>query len=248
MHFLHPEFARYAQALMDLTEYARDNNCSPEQLDEIVSESSDWSEAFAWAMSVLMNNRVTGLAGSAFGVPFLNPDICAKFVTEAVRLGDEYGHTPNPDEEPAYQIPEIVLKHVAPDIHEKVSDLVQYLNIWFMLIYQTTPKSISSIQFAKYEPDGTGNGNWHIDEDSDFTAVVSLAPEMFEGGGTDIMVSPVEYMSVPPLPAGYALLMNGKQIRHRGRQVTSGVRHLLVFWLDSLDDSDDVGVCESQTE
>lgn len=230
---LHPDFRQHYPALMEIITYAKNADPQPETLAEMIEQDDEWLSAWQWAMGILVTNRVTGLAGSAFAVPFLHPDVCGKLVDEAVRLGIEHGHQPNLEEDSPYQIPELVLKHVAPELHERCAELVEALKIWFLLIYHVAPNSISSIQFAKYEPNGTAHGNWHHDRDSDFTAVVSLAPELFEGGGTDIRLNAVDYHSVPPLPAGFALIMNGKQIQHRGRAVESGVRHLLVFWLDS---------------
>lgn len=237
LNSLHPDLRPHFPALMEIITYAKSADPQPEALLEMIEQDEEWSSAFGWAMSVLTNYRVTGLAGSAFAVPFLHPDVCANLVGEAVRLGEEHGHQPNPEEDSPYQIPELVLKHLDPVLYEHCAELVEVLKVWFLMIYHVAPNSISSIQFAKYEPNGTDHGNWHHDRDSDFTAVVSLAPELFEGGGTDIRLNPVEYHSVPPLPAGYALIMNGKQIQHRGRAVTAGVRHLLVFWLDSRADS-----------
>lgn len=230
---LHPELLKHAPALMEIIRCAKEVTDDPEKLAELIEEDHEWLEAYQWAIGTLTANRVTGLAGSAYAVPFLHPDVCANLVAEAVRMGEERGFVPNPEEEGPYQIPEIVVNHADPALHDHLAGLIDYLNIWFLLIYQIVPNSISSIQFAKYEPNGTAHGNWHHDRDSDFTAVVSLAPDLFEGGGTDIRLSPTLHHSVPPLPAGYALIMNGKQILHRGRAVTEGTRHLLVYWLDS---------------
>lgn len=232
MNSLHPDFRRHAPALIEIIECAKDLRPEPEKLDELICEDDDWKAAYQWALAVLTENRVTGLGGSVFAVPLLHPDVCRNLVGEAMRLGEQYGHRPNLEEEGPYQIPEIVVEHADKELHAELVKLIRYLNVWFMLIYQMEPASISSIQFAKYEPSGTGHGNWHNDRDSSFTAVVSLAPDLFDGGGTDIMLSPVDYFSIPALPAGYALILNGKQIRHRGRQVTAGERHLLVYWLD----------------
>lgn len=237
MNALHPEFRQHADALLEMIEYAKAETPEPEKLWELIEQDDSWHAAYSWAMTYLVNNRVAGLGGSAYGVPFLHPEVCSKLVAEAVRLGEVHGHRPNLEEDSPYQIPEIVVKHVAPELHEELAGLIEYLNIWFMLIYQVAPTSISSIQFAKYEPNGTAHGNWHHDRDSSFTAVVSLAPELFTGGGTDLRLSPTEFYSVAPLPPGFALIMNGKQLHHRGRAVESGVRHLLVFWLDSCADS-----------
>lgn len=242
---LHPDFLAHAPALLEICQYAKANEPEPETLALLIEEDPEWLASWNWAHSLLCANRVTGLAGSAFAVPFLHPDVCANLVNEAVLLGDRHGFRPNLEEDSPYQIPEIVVKHVAPELHDMLAELIPFLNIWYMLIYQAEPQKISSIQFAKYEPSGTGHGNWHHDNDSEFTAVVSLAPEMFEGGGTDIRLNALEHTSIPPLPAGYALILNGKQILHRGREVTAGVRHLLVFWLDGVSCGDSVSITQT---
>lgn len=244
---LHPEFREHAGVLLEIIEYARAHNPQTEELAALIQEDAEWLASWNWAHNRLCSDRVTGLSGSAFAVPFLHPAVCANLVAEAVVLSAAHGHKPNLDEDSPYQIPEIVLKHVAPELHDRLADLIPYLNIWFMLIYQTGPQSISSIQFAKYEPNDTAHGNWHHDKDSDFTAVVSLEPELCKGGGTDIRVNAAEYASINPLPAGYALIMNGKQIMHRGRSVEEGVRHLLVFWLDSALRDDSVSIKQTPT-
>ncbi|NTE96723.1 hypothetical protein [Agrobacterium tumefaciens] len=228
---LHPDFRPHAQALLEILAYAKANNPEPEALVEWIGQDESRHHSWMWADSMLKLNRVMALGGSAFAVPFLDPDVCEGLVDHSVELGVQHGHRPNLEENPAYQIPEIVVKHVAPSLHDLLAHWGDFLNIWFMLIWQCEPSHISSIQFAKYEPNGTAHGNWHHDQDSPFTAVVSLAPELFEGGGTDIRLTATEYCSIPPLPPGYALILNGQQLMHRGRAVTSGVRHLLVYWL-----------------
>lgn len=228
---LHPELRQHLPALLEILSYAYEAKPEPDELADQIAGIAEWMDAYSWAMGYLTNNRVTAFGGAAYGVPLLDPAYCAHLVSESERLGAERGYVPNPDEDSPYQIPELVLSHVAPGLHEDIADLLPALNAWFTLIYQVVPERISSIQFAKYEPNGTAHGNWHHDKDSPFTAVVSLAPELFTGGGTDIRTTPTSFVSIDPLPAGFALVMNGQQIMHRGRAVESGVRHLLVLWL-----------------
>lgn len=228
---LHPELRMMMPALTEILTFARETEPEPEALAAAIAAQPLWAEAWDWAGTILANNRITGFGGSIYAVPFLDPLYCQRLTVEAERLGVEFGHRPNLSEEPAYQIPELVLRECDIELHNTIADLSQFLCAWWSMIFQTVPKSISTIQFAKYEPNGTAHGNWHNDEDSDFTAVVSLDPSQFKGGGTDLKVSPTSYISVPPLPAGYALLFNGKMIQHRGRAVEAGVRHLLVLWM-----------------
>lgn len=228
---LHPDLREHLPALLEIITCAKEVTDDPERLSELIEEDEEWLAAWAWARDLLLANRVTGLSGSVFGVPLLDPAYCDELVGHAERLGGEVGHEPNPTEGAAYQIPELVLSRVAPDLYAEVQQLLPFLNVWFLLVYQLEVGGVSSIQFAKYEPNGTPHGNWHHDRDSDLTAVVSLAPELHLGGGTDIRLSPVDYVPVAPLPKGWALVFDGKHVQHRGRAVDAGVRHLLVFWL-----------------
>lgn len=236
-HLLHPEFAIHADTLLEIISTASATSPEPEALAELIKEDADWLASWTWAMNIVSNNRVVGLSGCAYGVPFLNEQAADALVGLAVKMGDKVGFTPNEEEEKPYQIPEIVIGHFSEDCHAKVRDLIKYLNIWFALIYGNTPRSISSIQFTKYEPSDTAGGNWHFDEESDFTAVVSLAPELYQGGGTDIKITPTDYHHIPGLYKGFALVFNGKMMAHRGAKVDSGVRHLLTYWLSSSVDT-----------
>lgn len=231
--YLHPELRQHLAALREIILCAKEVSDDPERLMGFIEEDPEWTAAYVWARDLLLQNRVTGLGGSVYGVPFLDPAYCDRLVNTAERLGKEVGHKPNPDEDAPYQIPELVLKHVDRALYDDMAKLVEALNVWFLLIYQTEARSVASIQFAKYMPNGTAHGNWHHDRDSDLSAVVSLAPELCVGGGTDVRMSAVDYFSVDQLPKGYALLFAGKHIQHRGRAVEDGVRHLLVFWLET---------------
>ncbi|MBB76597.1 MAG: hypothetical protein CMJ75_18990 [Planctomycetaceae bacterium] len=231
---LHPDLREHIDALLEVCAYGREHNPEPEALLTAISTNQDWLNAYEWANGIVLNNRVAGLAGNAFAVPFLSEKICDALVRESLKLGAEHGYKPNTEEESPYQIPEIVIKHVDPELFDQLYQTLRYLEVWFLLIYHTSPTDVASIQFARYEEGFTDHGNWHHDRDSDFTAVVSLNPGEFEGGGTDIRLTATSYYSVPPLPKGYALILNGKQIHHRGRRVNKGIRHLLVYWLAGL--------------
>ena len=236
--FLHPEFAPHAKNLMEIIRWAQAANPEPEEMLECIARDDKWNASYGWAMELLMQNRVACLGGFAYGVPMFSATACTGLLQTAQKMGEKHGFTPNHEEAESEQIPEIVVKHYDESAYGELVGSIEYMNVWFLLIYHTIPKSVSSIQFTKYEPSETPRGNWHHDLDSDFTAVVSLAPELFEGGGTDLRLTPTSYFSLDKLPKGYALLFNGKQIQHRGRAVTSGVRHLLTFWLDSAPESD----------
>ncbi|ARV77145.1 hypothetical protein SKUL_46 [Pseudomonas phage Skulduggery] len=233
LKLLHPEFAYHAPRLLEIIAAARELNPEPDQLAALIDEDEQWLESYGWAMTIIGTQRVTTSAGCVYAVPFLNEGACDALVQLAARLEAEHGYRPNAAEERDYQIPEIVVKHYDKGAYAELRGLLEYLNIWFQFVYYTAPNFITSIQFTKYEPSDTPRGNWHHDRDSDFTAVVSLAPELHEGGGTDVRLTPTAAHRVPKLPKGFALLFNGKQVQHRGAPVESGTRHLLTFWLDS---------------
>lgn len=230
---LHPEFLAHLPALKEIIEMAKDMDPEPEQLNEFIQQDEDWATAWNWAVSVVSNNRVSCLGGNAYAVPFLHPDVANNFKKLAIKMGDEHGWKPNAEEERPYQIPEIVIAHHDQRMHDLLATQAKYLDIWHLILYQTVPESVSSIQFTKYSPEDTAHGNWHHDKCSDFTAVVSLNPGEFVGEGTDLKLTPVAIHTVPPLPAGYAMLLNGKQLQHRGGRVTEGTRYLLTFWMES---------------
>lgn len=231
---LHPDFLARLPALQEIIDMAKEMDPEPGQLQAYIDEDEEWSAAWAWAMDVVTHNRVSCLGGNAYAVPFLHPGVAENFKQLAIKLGEEHGWKPNADEETPYQIPEIVLKHCDPRLHELMAAQAKYLDVWHLILYQAVPNKVSSIQFTKYSPEDTANGNWHHDQCSDFTAVVSLNPGEFVGGGTDLKLSPTQVHAVPPLPAGYALLLNGKQLQHRGRYVEEGTRYLLTFWMESV--------------
>ena len=230
---LHPEFRKYVTALEDIIDMAQTLTPSPEDLRAFIDEDEEWKEAWSWALSVLENNRVSCLGGNAYGVPFLHPDVARNLMIQGIAMGEEHGWKPNDEEEEPYQIPEIVVSHYNQRFHDLLAAQAKYLDIWHLILYQTIPEKTTSIQFTKYDAEETDHGNWHHDKCSDFTAVVSLNPGDFVGGGTDLRVTPVEFLTVPPLPAGFALLLNGKQLQHRGRKVEQGTRYLLTFWMES---------------
>lgn len=230
---LHPEFLLHVDALKELIDWASSERPEPEDLAEAIKANPDWYASYTWAMSHLAQSRIDGLAGCVYSVPFLSPEFCGNLISQSEVLAVNGGWRTNDCEPKPYQIPEIVIRKRDPALHELLEGLIPFLNLWFALVYQAVPQSVSSIQFTKYSPADIAGGNWHHDLDSDFTAVVSLAPSMYEGGGTDVRVTPIHYVRVPPLKPGYAMIFNGKQILHRGCPVTSGSRYLLTYWLDS---------------
>ena len=163
-----------------------------------------------------------------YTMPFLSPEYCDLLLAEANVMS---GYEVNPGEEIPFQIPELVLQ-------ERCITLAECLSTIFHEVYGPIcnvlmgidPTELRTVQFAKYQPNEVGHGNWHVDVDSDVSVVVSLNPGEFTGGGTDLRTGPLASIEVPALPKGHALLFNGKTTLHRGRAVTEGRRDLLVFW------------------
>lgn len=224
--WLHPELARHLPALRRMAGRMVDSGC------ELLLTDGDAEEgaAASWLL------QQAGTQG-CWQLPFLHPDYCDKLVVEAEAMAKTVGFTPNPDEQEDYQIPELVLQHVCPTLYTGLSVLKQQvIDTYTMLLFGSKATDIRSIQFARYEPNGVAHGNWHRDAESDITAVVSLQPHMFEGGGTDIRTNAFFSFHVPKLPQGYCLLFHGKARLHRGHAVTSGHRDLLVFWSEYSED------------
>ena len=230
---LHPLLRQHAPALLSLIDMAKETNPEPEELERLIEANPAWATSYQWVISTLMENRLQAMGGNVYAVPFLDPSVCKRLIEQSDKIAEDGGWRRNPAEDSPYQIPEIVLEKRDKTLFNVLAGLIKYLDIYHSILYQNRPTSISSIQFTKYSPDGVSAGNWHHDLDSDFSAVVSLDPEMFEGGGTDVKLAPTLYHHIPPLPQGYALLFNGKMIHHRGCEVTKGSRYLLTYWLDS---------------
>lgn len=231
--FIHQELRQHAGSLMALIAECSDRVMSPEEVCERVESDAELTNAYNWVMTTLSHNHVVGYGGPVYMVPFLDPGFCAGLMIQAEELARVGGWRRNECEDSPYQIPEIVVQHRNLALHDLLADLIPYLNIYHAMAYQAVPKVIGSIQFTKYSQSDCNGGNWHHDLDSDFTATVSLAPHAFEGGGTDIRLSPTKSMRIPPLPTGHALLFNGQKIHHKGAPVTKGERHLLTYWLSS---------------
>lgn len=226
-NLLHPELREHLPAIKEIITCAKEVSSDPERLADLIAEDESWLAAYSWYMDYLTCNSVVTCGGTVYGVPFLAPEFCDLLLVGA----DQSGYEVNKTEGQPYQIPEIILADKMPDHYAVCVELIQYLNLWFNLIWQLDAGEITSIQLAKYEPSDTPRGNWHHDRDSDLTAVVSLAPELHTGGGTDIRLSATAYHRAPPLPKGFALIFNGKLVQHRGCPVESGERNLLVYWL-----------------
>ncbi len=201
---------------------------TPEDISAMMSNEQVRS-AYEQALSQLGGSVRFTMAGPVYTIPMLTPEFC----DEIVRRARGYSYEVNEAEGLAYQIDEAVLQEKDPELYDQLAELLPVLNVWSLLVYQRPVTRVSSFQIARYTPEGTNQTGFHHDKTSDITAVISLNPGEFEGGGTEIRVRPDMAELVPPLPKGSALFFNGKMIHHRGAQVTSGERYLLVCWLES---------------
>lgn len=225
---LHPEFRRHVVPLLEAIEHAAGADSEdPTDLAEMIAANPEWDEAMSWSTEQLVRGRYDVAGGVAYTLPFLHPNFARWLAVRAEAIGE---FAPNPDEQPDYQIPEIVLRDRDRELHDHLAGCAVFLRAWTALIWQRVPTELTSIQFARYAPEGTAHGHWHHDAVSDISAVTSLDPARFTGGGTDLRDGPFGIVTINPLPAGHVLLFDGKQIMHRGRHVETGVRHLLVMW------------------
>lgn len=201
---------------------------SPAEIS-VMLQDPEVRSAYEHALSTLGGSVRFTMAGPVYTIPMLSPEFC----DEIVRRARGYTYDVNEEEGLAYQIDEAVLQEKDPELYDRLGELLPVLNVWSLLVYQRPVTRVSSFQIARYTPDGTDQTGFHHDKSSDITAVISLNPGEFEGGGTEVRVRPDLAELVPPLPKGSALFFNGKMIHHRGAQVTSGERYLLVCWLES---------------
>lgn len=147
----------------------------------------------------------------------------------------------NEEEGEAYRIPELITADYRD--MEELDDLLKEIGrevLWpiFHVMFGNPPNYFSSVQFARYEhPTNVGTG-WHSDTTSEASCVVSLAPELHEGGGTILMPDGAfgPPMYIDPLPKGHAILFNGRKTLHRGLELKSGVRNLMVYWMGNRED------------
>ncbi|WYW03500.1 2OG-Fe(II) oxygenase [Pseudomonas phage vB_PpuP-Laguja-5] len=218
--WLHPELRQHLPALKSLARVLTEGG---HEIPTIVVDTE--LDALEWLQRGWETGRV-------YSIPMFSEEYCDKLIAEA----DGMHYEVNEDEEQPYQIPEVVLANECEALHKCMAVYLKEIIVPICeILFGSSPTWISSIQLARYTPQGVGHGNWHVDADSLFTAVVSLNPESFKGGGTDIRTGPLSYSHIPALPKGHALLFHGKTTLHRGCEVTEGRRDLLVFWSEVKD-------------
>jgi len=178
----------------------------------------------------ILNLPITEHHEGIYSFQLLSKEYCEIILSKT----NKYNYSVNCDENTYAQIPEVVLEEHDDELYSKMYcvflDSVKPLS---KLMYGVEPKTVNSIQLARYSSGSTDKGNWHFDEDSDITLVISLNNE-HSGGGTVIKPYGLgKEFIVPQLQAGEALLFRGKHYMHKGLPVTSGTRDLMVFWSES---------------
>lgn len=208
------------------------NRCAAEEADpdrilDLIEQDEEVSNAYYHELERLSNYCYGAMGGNIFLAPLMTPSECDALLDNIA----EYDFTPNLEEGAEYRIEEAVLENVDPGAYEALKEfLLPVLNAYCLMINSTPITKVVSFQIAKYRPEGTPGTGWHHDKESDFTAVISLNPGNFEGGGTGFRMAPHSTVDVPPLMQGHAVLFNGRSVQHRGLPVTSGERLLLVCW------------------
>lgn len=175
---------------------------------------------------------ITHYGPMIFSAPVLHEDECDYLSKFAHEFRDKF--STNPAEENDYRIDELMLEVHSEDLYDQCSFLCFHrINPLFRLIMGHEPKIVSSIQLARYTPKTTKKTDYHTDDESELTCLVSLAPDRFKGGNTHFRpwgINSTEVV-VPPLPKGHGLFFNGRGVHHKGGEVSEGEKLILVYWL-----------------
>jgi hypothetical protein len=199
-----------------------------DRLDTRIKTSNEWIKGEdREILSTIMGHTFKEHAQGVYSFPFLSKAMCKQLVSKS----KGYKYEVNDYEDSPYQMPEVILADKDLELYERMlslfmTNIPEITNV----MYARKTTEIRSVQLAKYSPDTISAGNWHHDEDSDLTLVVSLS-DTHEGGGT--MIHPYgldKSITIPQMPAGHALLFRGKHYLHKGLPVTKGERNILVFW------------------
>ena len=155
------------------------------------------------------------IASSAFVLPVLSPEGCQAILDRA----HAYDWSENHDgEAEPYRMLEAVYAAVDPEFGTMLhSVLMSGLAPWWMMTRGRLPTRTASLQLAQYSADDRAGGEFHRDRDSNYSCVISLNPDEYEGGGTDIRDGLIGEFHLPRLPQGYGLFFDGRGIIHRGR-------------------------------
>lgn len=201
-----------------------------EHLDTLPKDRDNWLPLDISKSIDQLLNSFTSYGYGIYSFKLFSPKFCKYILDRASKL--EYAV--NDIEETLYQMPECILANEDIKLYEETLEMFMS-NVTYITkcLYFTESKEVTSIQLAKYSDCNISKGNWHFDEDSDITLVVTLNND-FEGGGTKIKPYGSELeITIPKLEIGECLLFRGKHNLHKGLQVTKGTRHILVYWTKS---------------
>jgi hypothetical protein len=101
------------------------------------------------------------------------------------------------------------------------------------LAHGCVPEAVHSVQLTRYAANGSFQGVWHNDQDSDQTVIVELDPSTHTGGRTMLMDGPLCTVEAPVLAQGEALILCGKTTLHAGVPLKAGERNILVYWTET---------------
>jgi len=168
-----------------------------------------------------------------YTVPLFSEKFCQILLDEINNMQEHFSFCPNPEEDELRQIPEIVLSEKCPELYNSLLHVVQsFINPILLTIWNRHVTG-GNIQIANYNLKNKKQGAWHHDASSDVSIVVPLNTGDYKGGGTEFLNRGV----VEPLPIGSGLIFPSYTHMHRGLAVEEGDRYLLVFWLNSEEES-----------
>lgn len=215
-----PELVRFIHKMSD-------NQADPEEVKAWLKTNPVMENEYNAQIHRMRQSAIYAMGGPIYQVPVASKEYCNRLITKIAK----YDFSVNPAEEPQFQIDEAMLPAVDPEAYAMFyKEVAPVLNAYCLMMNSCNIKDVETVQVAKYKPDRIKETAWHHDEVSDFTAVISLNPSEYEGGGTAMRMTPSEFIEVPPLPKGHALIFNGRSVQHRGLEVIRGERLLLVCW------------------
>ena len=168
-----------------------------------------------------------------YTVPLFSEKFCQILLDEINNMQKHFAFTPNPDEDELRQIPEIVLSEKCPDLYNSLLHVVESVINPILLTIWNRHVTGGNIQIANYNLKNKKQGAWHHDASSDVSIVVPLNTGDYKGGGTEFLNRGI----IKPLPTGSGLIFPSYTHLHRGLAVEKGDRYLLVFWLNSEEES-----------
>jgi hypothetical protein len=165
-----------------------------------------------------------------YKVPFLSTVYCDLLLAESKLIP----YTVNAEEIPALRTDECVLAETCPQLGRALVELMHgSLAHVLRLVHGCAPVDVGSVHLTRYAANGSFQGVWHNDQDSDQTVVVELDPSTHSGGRTMFMDGPLSTSVAPVLAKGEALVLPGKTTLHAGVPLERGVRNILVYWMET---------------